>query len=67
MVVLNPLTTIQEIISPCSAIGGTSIPLDTTALFVSSAQTSLFWLFPAAAILGASVVIYKKRRVNLNE
>ena len=64
--VLNPLTTIQQIIDPCAAVGGTMIPLDTTALFVSSAQTSLFWLFPAVAILGASVVLYKKRR-QLNE
>jgi len=67
--VLNPSVTIMEILSICGGVvvGGTLIPVDTTALLLSSAQTSMIWLLPAVVIVGVSIVLLKtKRSVKVN-
>jgi len=71
--VLNPFVTIMKIASICSTddgtvVGGVFIPIDTTVLFLASAQSSMIWLLPAVAIVGISIVLLKtKRSVKVNE
>lgn len=63
--ILNPSVAILEIISICGgggAVGGTFIPIDSTALLLSSAQTSMIWWLPAVLIIGASIILLKSQR-----
>jgi len=61
-------TIINEFLTEISFIGGEIIPIDTIALLLSSAQTSMIWWIPAVLIIGASIVLLKtKRSVKANE
>jgi len=65
--VLNPAVAIMSIASICSVddgtvVGGVFIPIDTTALFLVSAQSSMIWLLPAVLIVGASIILLKTRK-----
>lgn len=71
-VILNPAVTIMNIASICSTdggtvVGGVFIPIDATTLFIVSAQSSMMWLLPVLVIVGASIVLIKKRSVKVNE
>ena len=59
---------INEFLTESPVIGGETIPIDTTALLLSSAQTSMIWWLPAVLIIGASIVLIKTRKsVKVNE
>jgi len=59
---------INEFFTERPVVGGENISIDTTALLLSSAQTSMIWWLPAVLIIGASIVLLKtKRSVKINE
>ena len=53
---------INEFLTESPVIGGETISIDTTALLLSSAQTSMIWWLPAVLIIGASIVLLKTRK-----
>ncbi len=53
---------INEFLTDRPVVGGETIPIDTVALLLSSAQTSMIWWLPAVLIIGASIVLLKTRK-----
>ena len=62
-VILNSLTTIQEMNNPCLVIGGTFIPIDKTALLLAGVQSVSMWMIPVVlAGIGIGVFVIKRRK-----
>ena len=45
-------------------VGGETIPIDTTALFVAGLQASALWMMPAFGLAAGAVALYLKSRQN---
>jgi len=53
---------IITVTTPEIEIGGTLIPIDTTALLIAGFQINAIWMIPAIVLAGAGIAIYKLKR-----
>jgi len=60
--VVNVLAEISAV-EPDQAIGGTLVPIDTTALLIAGFQINAVWMIPAIlGVAGAGIAVYKLKR-----
>ena len=53
----------KVVLSGLGPVGGTSLPIDTTALLVGGFNTNSIWMIPAVlGIVGAGIVVFKLKR-----